>query len=246
MQDLSFCPKCGTALQPGFQFCASCGFALSTIKQADPGDMTPVTPSQQMTSQEKVSPVPNKPVAAATQTPLFSPQVHLAIIILIFAGIGAWIWSMESSKHKKAADSIAVLPDQPGNTTTQDNKDIPTLTIPSTYLKAEDFAGVWRAYEANNSEENDIRIGNPEDDLFIEVTNGNFVMYPRNEKGKEYSAVFTCNEVAGNSITCKGKSRADDSSFTIQLEMQSSKNEMTITIIPDEATEKMILKTRRL
>ena len=112
-------------------------------------------------------------------------------------------------------------------------------------IKAEDFAGVWRVYKSNDSIENKVRLGNPEDDLFIEVNNGDFTIYPRNEKDKEHSAEFSCNEVVGNTITCNGKSRTDDSSFKLKLEMNSSKNEITITIIPNEATEMMILQARR-
>jgi len=260
MQDLSFCPKCGAPIQPDFQFCTSCGLALSKIKEADPVNTNPLPAtgeSQQMTSQKTsipvqsttvapVSPGTVAPVNPGTAAPLFSRQVHLGIILVLFAGVGVWIWTMENAKHKSSYSHTTELPVGEQETPSKDDNNKPSITMPSAYLKAADFAGTWRAYEANNSEQNEVRLGNPDDDLFIEFNNGQFVLYPRTEKGKEYSAEFNCTEVAGNMITCKGKSKSDNETFTLKMEMQPSKNEMTLTIIPDVETELMILKLRRL
>lgn len=261
MANLSFCPKCGAAVKPDFQFCTSCGFALSGAVIGDPGSnnppptqpeqsspavaaaVTPAVPVQPVQS----TPIPQQlqPLAAAKSADgpvLFSPQVHILIIAIILAGLGAWIWSMETAnkKEKQGGDTFITGKDNNGG-----NDQYPPL-IEKNKLKASDFTGTWRAYESNNPEETGDELGKPENDLFIEVDNGHFTIYPRNEKGKEPSAEFTCGEVSGNRITCSGYSKEEEDSFTLKMELEDSRDLMTMTIIMNEATESMILKLRKL
>lgn len=241
MQNVQFCPKCGTSIQPGFMFCASCGFSLSTIRDAAP-EITPV---------ESAAPVQNKPMAAEapktvtpakTKTSPITPRVQLLIILFLLAGVGFWIWYNETQNKGSSGKENDFTQKQNGNTGPDDHT-IPPVTN-STDLQLNDFAGVWRIYESSDSKQHNVTTDDPKEDLFIDVVNGTLDMYPREEKGKEHSAIFTCNEVVGNTINCKGTSKEDDEVFSLKLEMQSSKNELWITITPT-LTETMILKARR-
>lgn len=257
MTAVSFCPKCGSAVKPEFEFCTTCGFALSGVREGGTGNSTPIP---QIPEPAAVTPAP--PVSAATPVPvaqpaikttgsdtrppgvpLFSRQVHIIIIAVILAGLAVWIWSMENQKNKGTKDTGTII-SGPGKQT-EELTTLPTVEKENR-LQAEDFAGTWRAYETNNPEEDKNELGKPENDLFIEVNNGSFSIYPRNEKDKEHSAEFTCGELTGNTISCSGYSRDEKENFSLKMEMQESKNEMTMTISPEKPTEIMIIKMRRL
>lgn len=268
MANVSFCPKCGAAVKPDFEFCTSCGFALSGAREEGQNGNSPqpsqteqsstppasaATPAQPAQSVQPVQPVQATPIPQHTQPlamakpadgpALFSRQVHIIIIALILAGLGAWIWSMESANKKGVNGGDVVINDKDHNTG-GDDKYPPILE--KNKLQASDFAGTWRAYESNNPEETGDELGKPENDLFVEVDNGRFTIYPRNEIGKEPSAQFTCGEVSGNLVTCSGYSKDDEDTFTLKMELEDSKDVMTMTIIMNQATETMILKLRRL
>lgn len=242
MPDTLFCPKCGTSNQPDFMFCTSCGFALSTISKR-----TPENTSSEKTPPPYTAPVQNKPAAvaapakAASSLPRWAPAV---IVIVVLAGIGFLIWNNEQSKNKNPSGKGSGLTQNENGT--QDNNDISAITNPPGKIQVEDFAGVWRVYDSNDPERKKIKLGDPKDDLFIEVSNGQPTIYPRNELDKERSTDIDCNEVVGNTINCKAKNKEDGLAFSLKLELASSKNEMTITIIPEEATETLIIKARRL
>lgn len=262
MANVSYCPKCGAAVKPEFEFCTSCGFALSAARDGSTGTnipeqpvpVTPAAPATPVPAATPVTPIPTvqpttvSPVLAASRpagAPLFSRQVHIIIIAVILAGLGVWIWSMEKDNGKHAGGIDSLVTGQDKDNTGQDDTN-PPIVEKTVRLKAEDFAGTWRAYETNNPEETGDELGKPENDLFIEVSNGHFSMYPRSEQGKEHSAEFTCGEVSGNLITCSGYSKDDEENFTLKLEMGESKDILTLTISPEKPTEIMILKMRRL
>ncbi len=238
MQSVQFCPKCGTSIQPDFIFCVSCGFALSTVRN--------VTPEN--TSVESAAPVQNTPMAAEAPKTVTSakakvspitPRVQLLIIILLLAGAGFWIWYNETQNKNSSATGNDLTKKKSGYTGREDH------TIPS-FVKLKEFAGVWRIYESSDARQDHAKPDDPKDDLFIDVVNGTLDIYPREEKDREHSATFTCNEVVGNTISCKGISKEDDEVVSLKLEMQSSKNELWITITPNTLTETMIVKARRV
>ena len=241
MQNVQFCPKCGTSIQPDFMFCVSCGFSVSTIRNVVPEN----------TSVESAATVQNKLLAAeahktivpakAKASPI-TPRIQLIIIILLLAGVGFWIWYNETYNK----DSLGKENDrmQNGNTGQYDHTIPPVTNLTDVQLK--DFAGIWRVYETSESRQDNPRLDNPKEDLFIDVVNGNLDMYPREEKDKEHSVTFACNEIVGNTINCKGRSKDDEESFSLKLEMQPSKNELWITITPNTLTETVIAKARRL
>jgi hypothetical protein len=255
MQDLLFCPKCGAPIQPEDQFCTSCGASLLPFKQATV-ESAPVVTTTPVESKPVVQPVAAPLAASVTKTTAVTPapvlhKVLPFIAVLVFVGLGFWSWYEKKESRKKnsfdtESTSSETTRETPSTEDYTNDYNKPTTTNPVSNTTLYDFAGIWRAYEANNNEENDIKIGNPEDDLFIDVKNGSLDIYPRNEIDKERTAFITCNEVIGNTITCRGKEKNEKTGFTIKLELQSSKNEMTITIIPDEPTESLILKARRI
>lgn len=237
MPDSIFCPKCGTPNQPDFMYCTSCGFALSAISK----------PGAEKTPPPYTAPGYNQPVAAAAPAkaasgmPRWLPAV---IVIVVLAAIGFLIVNNEQSK-KKNGSNTGLTNDNYG----QDNTHISDPLKPTDNIKAKDFAGVWRPYESNDQEGDKVKLGDPKDDLFIEVSNGRVAMYSRSEIDEEDRNMdFTCDELVGNTISCimRNKKHPDEGQASIKLEMQSSKNEMTVTISPQNETEKLIVKVRRL
>lgn len=247
MQDLLFCPKCGASVLPEDQFCTSCGTSLLQFKNpiSEPAPVVTTTPVE-----SKPVAIPLASPVAKTTAATETPPLHKAmpfVAVLLFVGLGIWNWlDNKESKNKNSFDTESVRNENEDESSSSENYNKPNITNPGSFISLNDFAGTWRAYEANNNEENDVKIGNPDDDLFIEVKNGGLDIYPRNEIDKERSATITCGQVVGSTISCRGTDKNDGAVFTIKLELQSSKNEMTISIIPDEPTESLILKARRI
>ena len=248
MENFSFCPKCGAAVQPGDQFCTSCGFSLAQLKS------TPVEPAPAVA--EPV-PVLNTPVATppTTTTPAIEypaqkpvPMLHkvmpfVAVLLFVALGVYSW-WDNNRNKDNYTTGTETTTPDTESEEPATNNSS--PFTDVSSGIQLKDFAGVWRAYESNDNQENKTELGNPDDDLFIVYKNGTLDIYPREELNKVHSADITCGDVDGNTVNCSGTSKEDNKPFLIKLELQSSKKEMTITITPDEPTELMILKLRKL
>jgi hypothetical protein len=237
MQDSIFCPKCGTSNHNDFKFCTSCGFDLSTI-----GKVAPENTGTEKTPPPYTAPVQTKPapVAAPAKAASAMPRwVAPVIIIVVLAGIGFLIWNNEQSKNKN-----------PGLTQNdngiKDGHDISIITDQAK-IKLKDFAGVWRAYESSDPGE---KLGDSKDDLFIEVSNGRVTMYARDELDEEDRKMdITCDELVGNAISCmmKSKGNPEGSTATMKLELQPSKNDMTVTITQSQSSEeKLIVKARRL
>ncbi|MBK8952756.1 MAG: zinc ribbon domain-containing protein [Chitinophagaceae bacterium] len=247
MENFSFCPKCGVAVQPGDQFCTSCGFSLAQLKTpvAEPSP-APEPPPVQSTPVVKPA-ITSTPVTVNT-TATTTPMLHKVmpfVAVLLFVALGVYSW-WDNNRNK---DNYTTGTE---TTTTNTESEEPAtnnstpFTDVSSGIQLKDFAGVWRAYESNNNEENKTELGNPDDDLFIVYKNGTLDIYPREELNKTHSADITCGDVDGNTVNCSGTSKEDNKPFLIKLELQSSKKEMTITITPDEPTELMILKLRKL
>ncbi|MBK6937414.1 MAG: zinc ribbon domain-containing protein [Chitinophagaceae bacterium] len=247
MENFSFCPKCGAAVQPGDQFCTSCGFSLAQLKNpvAEPSP-APEPPPVQNTPVVKPA-ITSTPVTVNT-TATTTPMLHKVmpfVAVLLFVALGVYSW-WDNNRNK---DNYTTGTE---TTTTNTESEEPAtnnstpFTDVSSGIQLKDFAGVWRAYESNENEENKTELGKPEDDLFIVLKNGTLDIYPREELNKVHSADITCGDVDGNTVSCSGTDKEDNKPFLIKLELQSSKKEMTITITPDEPTELMILKLRKL
>ncbi len=257
MENFSFCPKCGAAVQPGDQFCTSCGFSLAQL-QSTAVEPTPVPGPAPVATTPVATPAP-APVAVSAPTTVNTtaspaPMLHkvmpfVAVLLFVALGVYSW-WDTNRKKDGGTTDTELTTPATEGNESTDNNESTNNNSTPftdvSSGIQLKDFAGVWRAYESNNNEENKTELGKPEDDLFIVYKNGNLDIYPREELNKEHSADITCGDVNGNTVSCSGTSKEDNKPFMIKLELQSSKKEMTITITPDEPTELMILKLRKL
>ena len=71
-------------------------------------------------------------------------------------------------------------------------------------------------------------------------------MYSRKENDEEDMADVTCNEVVGNTINCTVKNKGEDSSFSLKMEMEDSKNGIMITVTENGAAENLVLKASRL
>ncbi len=243
MPDSIFCPKCGTPNRPDFKFCTSCGFDLSNISKGAAENTNP-----EKTPPPYTAPVQNQPAAvaapakAAPGMPRWLPAV---IVIVVLAGIGFLILNNEQSKNKNLSGKDSGLTQKDNGT--QGDHDIPDITDLSGKIKLKDFAGVWRAYESSDPEK--ARLDDPKDDLFIEVSNGRLNMYPRSELDEEDRSLnVTCDELVGNTINCllKSKENPDGSTASIKLELHSSKNEITFTIISGPSEEKLVVKARKL
>ena len=104
MSDVHFCPQCGAVVQGSTFFWTSCGVALSTIK-----NVTPENKPVENNSPESITPVQYKTAETFTPkktVPFFSRQVHILIIVLIFAGIGVWIWYVERNKNSSGTEAV--------------------------------------------------------------------------------------------------------------------------------------------
>ena len=261
MENFSFCPKCGAAVQPGDQFCTSCGFSLAQL-QSTAVEPTPAPEPAPVATTPVATPAPAPvatPVTVSAPTTVNTtaspaPMLHkvmpfVAVLLFVALGVYSW-WDTNRKKDGGTTDTELTTPATEGNENTDNNETTNNNSTPftdvSSGIQLKDFAGVWRAYESNNNEENKTELGKPEDDLFIVYKNGNLDIYPREELNKEHSADITCGDVNGNTVSCSGTSKEDNKPFMIKLELQSSKKEMTITITPDEPTELMILKLRKL
>lgn len=264
MQNLHFCPQCGTSLQVGDLFCPSCGFALSQIQQI----AKEPTPEEEMSEEEilltpsprrmptQPVPVPNVSVPNVSVSNVSVPNVSFArrllpLLVVVFIGsVAGWYWWQKQSAPPNIATSDtgtrpAPSSDIANSTTPQESTD-PLLAPPSKSgaIQLDDFVGVWRAYEANDSQEIEVKLGDPETDLFIENHNGKLVLYPRKEKEQTHDANVSCSPLQAATVSCKVKDNGAD--FTLKLELQPDKNEMIISEIPDMPSELVILKAKRL
>jgi hypothetical protein len=225
---------------------------VETPQAATPLPATPVAATPVITTPQTAIPLETAPQATApktatatTKTSFMPPRVHALVIVLILAGIGVWIGINESS-GKNTSTTNSFLPEKEKDNTGQDDNGITVTRPPANNIQAEDFAGTWRAYEATGYEEDKVRIGNPDDDLIIEVSNGSFKMYSRNDSHDEEKADVNCREVVGNTINCYVKDKTDPSGYNLKMEMEDSKNEMTITIVQEGSTQTLVLKARRV
>jgi hypothetical protein len=233
-----FCPKCGTANQADFKFCISCGFDLSAISKSGPGDT-----NAEKTPPVYIAPVQSQPVVISTPARAGSAMprwVPIAILVVVLAGVGYFIWNNEQKK-KNAGNDTGLMDKKKGNDG-QDTAKITEPFKPADHIKAKDFEGIWRAYETNANDQE--KLGDPKDDLFVEVHNGRIEIYPRSDKDNEKrSEGMTCDDVVGNTISCLNIDHGETAS--IKLELSSSKNELTVTISSGEGGRTRIIKARR-
>jgi hypothetical protein len=239
MPDLHFCPGCGAAIQPDDLFCTACGFALSAIKKSD-------VQTSAVVSKEKetiIKPVPSKRNTGNNPNSKYLPLVIL-VIVGAFTGLYFWEKSKEKTDGKLPVNKVnpITIVDSPK----KDNKTIiPDTKLPGSF-SIEDYTGEWQLYESNKSGDMQPEEGRAEDDLIIEKENGRLILYPRGRADQQMSTDMSCNQPVGHVLSCRAKDEHEGTMATITLELSLAKDDLTLTFIPDEPTEKMIAKLRRI
>lgn len=264
MSSLNFCPQCGTKLQSGDAFCPSCGSRLvveppqpiANLYDAPSQRTRPLAPEAEMkiealADRDFVTVPPTQPLPAepieeeggpqpslvrSNKTNAF-PKILVVGLVVLLAGAGGWYWWK----------NIAPEPVTQTPTNVLENPQSVLPVTGSSGIKLADFDGVWRSYWANSSQEQEIRIGNPEDDLFIEVRGNDLKMYPRSNKVGGADLGTTCGTMDGRQITCETWEKASPGTkYRLKLELSSDKTDLKVTEIPDIATEPVIIKCKRV
>lgn len=269
MTNLNFCPNCGTKLVSGDVFCPSCGLRLELKPEPlqnpatwTSGDPTrPVTPIPDVwigsLPEKSASPIP--PTQPLPEEPLIEPMSSLdatpmlvrnanppkpsiipkflmmGIVVVVF--LGGWYWWYNKTSVEK--------PQLPLNS--DQKPQLAPAPEASKGFQLADFDGVWRAYWANSSQQQDIRIGNPDDDLFIEVRGSELKIYPRSNTSGGADLETTCSSLVGHEITCETwEKTSPDTKYRLKLVLSDDKTDLQITELPDMPTEPVILKCKRV
>jgi len=262
MTNLNFCPNCGTKLVLGDVFCPSCGTPLTASHGSSSwatGEPTrPVTPAPDAGAEALVegsisSIPPTQPhsydqqarpeIAPALGRATIKPQTFtlpkyliLGVLVLLVFFAGWYWWSNKASGEKQQQPLFS---DEETQTT-------PKQETPKD-VQISDFDGVWRAYWANSSQQQEIRIGNPDDDLFVEVRGSGLKIYPRSNTSAGEDLETTCSSLTGREITCETwEKTSPDTKYRLRLTLSDDKTDLEITEIPNIATEPIILKCRRV
>jgi len=233
MQALHYCPGCGTEIQPDDQFCTACGFPLSSDGKVEAKETSSITGEQQV-------PVVSGPAKQATASRF------LPLIILLVAGaiVGIYFWQKNNDKSKTGVpeknENTVAVPD----TAKKDNP-ITVTPLPGSY-SLDDYTGEWQIFESNQSGEMQPEESRSEEDLIIVNEKGRLFIYPRSKPEEKYSSDMNCGVPLGHVLTCRVKDKSDGSLLTLTLELSQAKDDLTISAIPDEPTEKMVVKLRKI
>lgn len=236
MQDAQFCPQCGTALAGDDLFCPACGTKLS--EAPSPPVVQSVPPTQPISGRFSPDVAPEK---LESPSPISSgksllPWVLVGVVLVVAASAG-WYWW----KHRTPASGANVAS---GSAT--------TVTPPAPVAPDADavtldaFVGIWHSYWANSSQEQDIRVGNAEDDVFVEVKQGTFHIYPRSNSHKGADLTTECQPLQGSKLTCDTwRKDAPGDRYRMTYTLSADREELTISDQPS-ASEPMIVKYRRV
>lgn len=208
---------------------------------ASPLQVPPAVSPQQ--ASPAASPQQVSPAASSLQVAPKKDNATTIALILAILIIGGSIGWYLLDKDKKADYPF------PGSSQTESTtpfqSPIPDLSSESSgSSRLQAYVGEWKLLESNETGEWKTEPHDPDDDLFIELTDGQLVMYPRSQPTEKMKPA--CNQPVGPVLSCRLQQSETGKWATITLELSTDGQHLTFSFLPDEETEKMMVKLERI